>query len=179
MINSVIRAMRLVEILKERGKPTALMDVAAAVNLNKVTTHRLLRSLCQSGTVQNIGANGHYALGPAVLTFAEGFRKASRCDRVLPYLEKLAKLTKETAIFCARYGHTDCVTVETWDSPHDTRTFSGTGIVRPLTAGSSALARLAVLSEKTFCQSSAPGSWFSTRLLLPAQETNSSTKSKK
>jgi DNA-binding IclR family transcriptional regulator len=67
---------------------------------------------------------------------------------VLPYLEKLAKLTKETAIFCARYGHTDCVTVETWDSPHDTRTFSGTGIVRPLTAGSSALARLAVFSEK-------------------------------
>ena len=24
-----------------------------------------------------IGDNGHYALGPAVLTFAEGFRKAS------------------------------------------------------------------------------------------------------
>ena len=60
----------------------------------------------------------------------------------------MAKLTKETAIFCARYGQTDCVTVETWDSPHDTRTFSGTGIVRPLTAGSSALAILAVLSEK-------------------------------
>lgn len=85
----------------------------------------------------------------AVLTFAEGFRKSfTMRDRVLPYLEKLAKLTKETAIFCARYGHTDCVTVETWDSPHDRRTFSGTGIVRPLTAGSSALAILAVLSEK-------------------------------
>ena len=69
-------------------------------------------------------------------------------DRVLPYLEKLATLTKETAIFCERYGNTDCVTVETWDSPHDTRTFSGIGIVRPLTAGSSALAILAMLPEK-------------------------------
>jgi IclR family transcriptional regulator, KDG regulon repressor len=149
MINSVVRAIKLIEILTELGEPTALKTVAEVVGLNKVTTHRLLRSLCQSGMVQNIGANGHYALGPAVLTFAEGFRKSfTMRDRVLPYLEKLAKLTKETAIFCERYGPTDCVTVETWDSPHDTRTFSGTGIVRPLTAGSSALAILAVLSEK-------------------------------
>ena len=149
MINSVVRAIKLVEILTEFGRPTALKDVADAVELNKVTTHRLLRSLCQSGMVQNIGANGHYALGPAVLTFAERFRKSfTMRDRVLPYLEKLATLTKETAIFCERYGYTDCVTVETWDSPHDTRTFSGIGIVRPLMAGSSALAILAMLPEK-------------------------------
>ncbi|MGH8545323.1 MAG: IclR family transcriptional regulator, partial [Gammaproteobacteria bacterium] len=148
-INSVIRAMRLVEILTERGKPTVLKDVAGAVGLNKVTTHRLLRSLCQSGVVQTIGDNGHYALGPAVLTFAEGFRKSfTMRDRVLPYLERLAKLTKETAIYCERYGHVSCVTIETWDSPHDTRTFSGTGVVRPLTAGSSALAILAMLPER-------------------------------
>jgi DNA-binding IclR family transcriptional regulator len=99
--------------------------------------------------VQTIGENGHYALGPAVLTFAEGFRKSFTIrDRVLPFLEKLANLTKETAIFCERYGRAACVTVETWDSPHDTRTFSGTGVVRPLTAGSSALAILAMLPEK-------------------------------
>jgi DNA-binding IclR family transcriptional regulator len=149
MINSVVRAIKLVEILTERRKPTALKDIADAVSLNKVTTHRLLRSLCQGGMVQTTGENGHYALGPAVLRFAEGFRKSFTIrDRVLPYLDKLANLTKETAIFCERYGEAACVTVETWDSPHDTRTFSGTGIVRPLTAGSSALAILAMLPEK-------------------------------
>ena len=149
MINSVIRAIKLVEILTERGKPAALKEIADAARLNKVTTHRLLRSLCEGGVVQTIGANGHYALGPGVLRFAEGFRKSFTIrDRVLPYLEKLANLTKETAIFCERYGEAACVTVETWDSPHDTRTFSGTGVVRPLTAGSSALAILANLPEK-------------------------------
>jgi DNA-binding IclR family transcriptional regulator len=148
MINSVVRAIRLVEILAERGKPVALKEIAEAANLNKVTTHRLLRSLCQGGTVQTIGENGQYALGPAVLSYAEAFRKSLTIrDRVLPYLEKVAILTKETAIFCERYGDAACVTVETWDSPHDTRTFSGTGIVRPLTAGSSALAILAMLPE--------------------------------
>jgi len=149
MINSVLRAVKLIETLTQLGKPTALKDVADAVGLNKVTTHRLLRSLCQSGMVQTVGGNGHYALGPAVLTFAEGFRKSFTLrDRVLPYLEKLGTLTKETVIFCERYGPADCVTVETWDSPHDTRTFSGTGIVRPLTAGSSAQAILAMLPEE-------------------------------
>ena len=123
MINSVLRAVRLLEILNDRKKPTPLKDVAQAAGLNKVTTHRLLRSLCKSGVVQMIGDNGHYALGPAVLTFAEGFRKSFTIrDRVLPYLEKLANFSKETAIFCERYGHSACVTVETWDSPHDTRT---------------------------------------------------------
>src|SRR5262245_28744332 len=114
MINSVIRAMRLVEILKERGKPTALKEVAAAVNLNKVTTHRLLRSLCQSGIIQSIGENGYYALSPTVLTFAESYRKSfTMRDQLLPYLETLATLPKKTTIFCERYGNTDCVTVET------------------------------------------------------------------
>ena len=149
MINSVVRAVKLVEILTQKGKPTALKNIAEAARLNKVTTHRLLRSLCEGGIVQTVGENGHYALGPAVLRFAEGFRKSFTIrDRVLPYLEKLANLTKETAIFCEKYGKVACVTVETWDSPHDTRTFSGTGIVRPLTAGSSALAILAMLPEK-------------------------------
>ena len=95
--------MRLVEILSERKKPTSLKDVAQAAGLNKVTTHRLLRSLCSSGVVQMIGDNGHYGLGPAVLTFAEGFRKSFTIrDRVLPYLEKLANFSKETAIFCEK-----------------------------------------------------------------------------
>jgi DNA-binding IclR family transcriptional regulator len=149
MINSAVRAVKLMEILAERGKPIALKEIAHAANLNKVTTHRLLRSLCQGGAVQPMGDNGYYALGPAVLRYAEAFRKSlTMRDRVLPYLEKLATLTKETAIFCERYGKAACVTVETWDSPHDTRTFSGTGIVRPLTEGSSALAILAMLSEE-------------------------------
>jgi len=98
--------------------------------------------------VQNIGDNGSYALGPACLKFAEGFRKSfTLSDRVLPYLERLVKATGETAIYCERYGFESCVTVERWDSPHDTRTFSGTGIIRPLFVGASALAILATLPE--------------------------------
>jgi len=148
MINSVIRAIRIVEVLTQFGRPTALRDVAKAVDLNKATAYRLLRSLCQGGLVQNVGDNGSYALGPACLAFAEGFRKSfTMRDRVLPFLEKLVKVTGETAIYCERYGFDSCVTVERWDSAHDTKTFSGTGIIRSLTVGSSALAILAMLPK--------------------------------
>lgn len=181
MINSVVRALKLIEILAERGKPFPLKDIANAAGMNKVTAHRLLRSLCESGAVQAIGESGHYALGPAVLRYAEAFRKSlSIRYRVRPYLEKLANLTKETAIFCERYGKEACVTVETWDSPHDTRTFSGTGIVRPLTEGSSALAILTMLPEeeilsivesRKLIQPSAFASGTSKQLLVKIRET--------
>jgi DNA-binding IclR family transcriptional regulator len=148
MNNSVLRAIGIVDALTKLGRPTALKDVAKVVGLNKVTTYRLLKSLCVGGVVQNIGDNGSYALGPACLKFAEGFRKSFTLgDRVRPYLERLVKATGETAIYCERYGFESCVTVERWDSPHDTRTFSGTGIIRPLSVGASALAILAMLPE--------------------------------
>lgn len=148
MNNSVDRALRIVELLNRLGRPTALKDVAKAANLNKATAYRLLRSLCDRGLVQNVGDSGSYALGPACLTFAEGFRKSfTMRDRVLPFLEKLVMVTGETGIYCERYGFDSCVTVERWDSPHDTRTFSGTGIIRPLTVGASALAILAMLPK--------------------------------
>jgi DNA-binding IclR family transcriptional regulator len=148
MNNSVVRALRIVELLNRLGRPTALKNVAKEAGLNKATTYRLLRSLCESGLVQNVGDSGSYALGPACLTFAEGFRKSfTMRDRVLPFLEKLVIVTGETGIYCERYGFDSCVTVERWDSPHDTRTFSGTGIIRPLTVGASALAILAMLPK--------------------------------
>lgn len=146
MNNSVVRALRIVELLNRLGRPTPLKDIAKAENLNKATTYRLLRSLCARGLVQNVQDSGSYALGPACLTYAEGFRKSfTMRDLVLPYLEKLVMITGETGIYCERYGFDSCVTVERWDSPHDTRTFSGTGIIRPLTVGASALAILAML----------------------------------
>ena len=97
MNNSVDRALRIVELLNQLGRPTALKDVAKAANLNKATAYRLLRSLCDRGLVQNVGDSGSYALGPACLTFAEGFRKSfTMRDRVLPFLEKLVMVTGET-----------------------------------------------------------------------------------
>jgi DNA-binding IclR family transcriptional regulator len=149
MNQSVLRAVGLLEALAKREKPMSLRDLAAATHLDKATAYRLLGSLAAKGMVDKPGGNGLYALGPAFLFYAEIFKKTLTIrEKVLPHLERLAETTEETAIYCERFKQDSCVTIERWDSPHETRTFSQTGIPRPLYAGSSGQAILAVLPDR-------------------------------
>jgi DNA-binding IclR family transcriptional regulator len=148
MNNSVIRAADCLEALAKSKKPRSLKDLAAATQLDKATAYRLLSALCGKQLVQKVGENGHYALGPACLALGEAFRKSFAVrDRVLPHLEKLVEATGETAIYCERFQDDSCVTVERWESPNETRTTSMTGIPRPLYAGCSGRAILAMLPD--------------------------------
>lgn len=148
MNNSVIRAVGLLEALATSKRPCSLKVLAAAVQLDKATAYRLLSALSGKRLVQKIGENGYYALGPACLSLGEAFRKSFTVrDRVLPHLEKLVEATGETAIYCERFHGDSCVTVERWESPNETRTTSMTGIPRPLYAGCSGQAILAMLPD--------------------------------
>jgi DNA-binding IclR family transcriptional regulator len=145
MNNSVTKAIDLLEELARSQKPTALKDLAHATKLNKATAYRLLFSLCNKGLVHK--SDGIYGLGPKLLAFAEEYRRSfTMRDKVLPYLKQLVDATGETAIYCERFSHDSCVTIERHESPHHTRTVIETGIPRPLYVGSSALAILAMLS---------------------------------
>ena len=96
-----------------------------------------------------VASRGIYALGPKLLVLAEEYRRSfTMRDRVLPYLEQLVRATGETAIYCERYQQDGCVTIERRESPHQTRTVIETGVPRPLYAGSSALAILAMLPQE-------------------------------
>ena len=148
MNNSVTKAIQLLEELAKAKEPVALRDLARVTHLNKATAYRFLHALCQKGFAQNIGSQGIYALGPQLLALAEEYRRSfTMRDRVLPYLEQLVRATGETAIYCERYQQDSCVTIERRESPHQTRTVIETGVPRPLYAGSSALAILAMLPQ--------------------------------
>jgi IclR family transcriptional regulator, acetate operon repressor len=69
-------------------------------------------------------------------------------DRVLPYLDQLVRVTGETAIYCERYQQDFCVTIERRESRRQTRMVIEPGIPRPLYAGSSALAILAMFPQE-------------------------------
>jgi DNA-binding IclR family transcriptional regulator len=146
MNSSVTKAINLLEELAKSKKPVALKDLARNVKLNKATAYRLLSSLSAKGVVQKTSDAGFYALGPKLLAFADEYRRSfTMRDMVVPYLEQLVQFTGETAIYCERYQRDTCVTVERWESPHQTRTVIETGIPRPLYAGSSGMAILAML----------------------------------
>jgi DNA-binding IclR family transcriptional regulator len=146
MNNSVTQAIQLLDELARAKQPVPLKDLARATHLNKATAYRFLHALCQKGMAQKIGAQGIYALGPKLLALAEEYRRSfTMRDRVVPFLDQLVGVTGETAIYCERYQGDSCVTIERRESPHRTRTVIETGVPRPLTAGSSALAILAML----------------------------------
>jgi DNA-binding IclR family transcriptional regulator len=149
MNNSVAKGVQLLEELGRAKRPLALKDLARLAHLNKATAYRLLNALCQKGLAQKVGSLGIYALGPKLLLLAEEYRRSfTMRDRVLPYLDQLVRVTGETAIYCERYQQDYCVTIERRESPHQTRTVIETGIPRPLYAGSSALAILAMLPQE-------------------------------
>jgi DNA-binding IclR family transcriptional regulator len=149
MNNSVTKAIELLEELAKSKEPLALRDLARTAYLNKATAYRLLNALCQKGLAQKVGSLGIYALGPKLLVLAEEYRRSfTMRDRVLPYLDQLVRVTGETAIYCERYQQDYCVTIERRESPHQTRTVIETGVPRPLYAGSSALAILAMLPQE-------------------------------
>ena len=149
MNSSVTKAMQLLEELVRFKKPVALKDLARNAQLNKATAFRLLNSLLRKGVVQKIGDERLYALGPTLLAFAEEYRRNfTMRDAVLPFLEQLVHATGETAIYCERFQHDSCVTIERRESPHRTRTVIETGVPRPLCVGSSALAILAMLPRE-------------------------------
>jgi IclR family transcriptional regulator, KDG regulon repressor len=149
MNNSVTKAIQLLEELSRVKQPLALGDLARGTHLNKATAYRLLNALCQKGLAQKVGRLGVYALGPKLLALAEEYRRSfTMRDRVLPYLDQLVRATGETAIYCERHQQDCCVTIEKRESPHQTRTVIETGVPRPLYAGSSAMAILAMLPQE-------------------------------
>lgn len=62
-IQSVARAAALLRLLGGAGRPLALAELAAALDLPRPTAHGLLRTLREEGLVAQDGASGRYLLG--------------------------------------------------------------------------------------------------------------------
>lgn len=149
MNRSIIRGITILEAMAKFSRPLALKELAAAAGLNKITAYRLVISLEAKGLIHRLPETGLLTLGPAFLFFAEVFRRNGVLrEKVLPSLQALVEATEETVGYTERFRGDMCVTLERWESPHETRTVSQTGIPRPLYAGSSGPAILAMLSDE-------------------------------
>lgn len=96
MIQSVDRAMQLVERLAQRGGCAPLSDLARDLGLNRSTVHGLLATLQQHGIVSQ-DAHRNYVLG--IKLFELGQRAVSRLDlrsAAGPVLQRLVDQFQET-----------------------------------------------------------------------------------
>ena len=95
---AALRAIRLLKLFTIEKPDLSLTQVSLGADLNKTTTHRLLRALESENLVQRNSMNGRYSLGAGLM--ALGVQALSSSDlrrRARPILKLLARDTGETA----------------------------------------------------------------------------------
>ncbi|MGN6331174.1 MAG: IclR family transcriptional regulator [Motilibacteraceae bacterium] len=123
-VQSVDRALDVLEALAARDVPMGVSDLALSTGLAYGTLHRLLRTLVARGYVRQ-DASRKYAVGPAVARLsAAGTR--SLAAPVRPYLARLVEVSGETSNFAVLEGDF-VVYVAQVPSNHKLRMFAEVG----------------------------------------------------
>jgi IclR family acetate operon transcriptional repressor len=123
-VQSVDRALDVLEALAEAGKPLGVGELGERTGLPQGTAHRILQSLHERGYVRRDGSR-KYSLGTSAVRLADGAQRAlARSAR--PYLTELVSLSGETANLAVREGD-DVVYIAQVSSPHTLRMFAEVG----------------------------------------------------
>lgn len=104
-IQSVERALSLLELLAQSGGGASLTDISARAGLNVSTCHHLLATLMKSGYVVQVSGRRTYALGARVLRLGQAFmRQVDLPQRAQPVLDRLNAATREAVHLAALQG---------------------------------------------------------------------------
>ena len=129
LVQSVDRALRLVELLSEHSGDMGLSELATAAGLPQGTTHRILRTLSGRGWVRRSGER-RYAPGTMLIRFSSVAQRALAIAAE-PYLVELVALSGESANLAVLEGD-HAVYLAQIPSPHRLRTFAEVGHRIPL-----------------------------------------------
>lgn len=97
-IQSVRRAVRVIEQLAGEKSPIAIGQLSKKTGLHVSTTHRLLATLKVDGFVQQDPTSGRYSLGSRLIFLGQQYLEGLDLRHVArPFLEELSEQTGETA----------------------------------------------------------------------------------
>jgi IclR family acetate operon transcriptional repressor len=125
-IQSVARALRLLELIAELGGQATLSQLARRAGLNISTSHHLLATLVARGYVARTGARGVYYLGSKILQLSTArVRQVGLIDMAASYLRRLNEETGETVHLATLQGE-DLVTLIKLEARHAVSVDAGT-----------------------------------------------------
>jgi IclR family acetate operon transcriptional repressor len=123
-IQSVDRALTLLETIADLGGETTLTKLASRTGLNISTCHHLLATLTKRGFVTNgLGRRG-YALGARILYLSHACLQVDLPRRAQAYLDRVAEATGETVHLGALQGE-EIVTLMKREGRHPVRVDGG------------------------------------------------------
>ncbi len=95
-LQSVERALRVVEVLVHEARPMSVREISEQIGINRTTAHRLVATLCASGWTER-AADGRFQLSVKFLAIGHVVNHQRRfLDEIRPELVWLSQLTRET-----------------------------------------------------------------------------------
>jgi IclR family acetate operon transcriptional repressor len=123
-IQSVDRALFLLETIAEAGGEATLTDLSVRTGLNISTCHHLLATLIQRGFAAKVPGRRLYALGARILYLSHTCLQVDLPRRAQPYMEAINAATGETVHLAALQGDR-VVTLARREATHAVRVDSG------------------------------------------------------
>lgn len=97
LVQPVLKALKVLEFVAERGRTVTLSDVTSSVRLPKTTAFRYLRTLAAAGLVTHHPADDRYEIGPRLRAWSQPDQRIERLRRlVLPVMADLGRTFNET-----------------------------------------------------------------------------------
>jgi IclR family acetate operon transcriptional repressor len=103
-IQSVDRALLLLETIADMGGEATLTELANRTRLNISTCHHLLATLIQRNFVAKVPGKRLYALGGRILYIGHACLQVDLPRRAQPHLENINRVTGETVHLAAQQG---------------------------------------------------------------------------
>jgi DNA-binding IclR family transcriptional regulator len=147
-VQSVQRALDLLEAFPLHGPEIGLSQMASLLKMSKATVYRLLSNLEQRGYVVRSAANRKYRLGVRVFELGSYFQSQLEVRRMgLHFLREMVELSNESAFLCIQEGD-EAVCVERVESQQEVNVFSlRVGGKQPLHWGGAPRALLAGMDD--------------------------------
>jgi IclR family transcriptional regulator, acetate operon repressor len=125
-IQSVDRAITLLEAIAEAGGETTLTELSRRTRLNISTCHHLLSTLVQRGYVAKVPIRRSYALGARILYLSNAcLTQVDLPARAAPFIERINEKTGETVHLAVLQGDA-MMKVAKRESRHPVRVDTGT-----------------------------------------------------
>lgn len=124
-IQSVDRAITLLEAIAEAGGETTLTELSRRTKLNISTCHHLLSTLVQRGYVAKVPVRRSYALGARILYLSNALTQVDLPARAAPFIEQINEKTGETVHLAVLQGDA-MMKVAKRESRHPVRVDTGT-----------------------------------------------------
>ena len=117
MIQSLLRSMELLEVLKEKNRSFTIAELADTMNLPPSTIHRILQTFCEKKYVIRDERSHTYRLGPALIPLGKAASKGIRLqDAAKPAIASLSEQTGEDVYLIIQVGNKGLV-IEKFDGP--------------------------------------------------------------